>query len=220
MNSVSTKRILAAVVVGSFASVATFILGLILAFYVWEAIPEPGPGEEGIFGWNTGFRGSYPFFLAVAFSLTFGFFVSAFIVDPKLSAKTEAFICAVTFACMLGVSSINFAVHDALLSHRKQALIDLFVVLFGSATLINISRWQPTRSISLAARSLMIFVVGAFGILVPLCYMSFYFLHLMGMPIPSDQKDDAWIKLLSALISGIVGFLAYIKGSSEVAKRS
>lgn len=220
MKGPDSDNVVIALAAGFGSALIVLTVTYFLAIFFFGIIPEPGPGEDGIYGWNTEFRGNYPFFLSIAFSLTFGFAVAAFVIDPKLSSKTEALICFVAFAAMLGVSTINFAVEDALLSRGKQAIIDVLVVLFGAATLLNVSRWMPTRSISIAAKSLFIFMVGAFGILVPLSYFSLYSLDQMGMPIPGADEDDSWIKILSALISGVAGFLSFLQGSKKAKGQS
>src|SRR5262249_10212418 len=116
---------------------------------------------------NTGFWGNL---LVIPLAPAAGLTCGALIWDPNLSKKTETFTAISVFILLMFVSGVNFWWSDDLINVNGQAAIDIFLSIASLIVIGLLMRWSPSSITTSAIQRIILFLVTAFGLVLPLFY--------------------------------------------------
>ena len=145
--------------------------------------------------------------------------VGAIVADPRFGSTSEKLVVFAGLVSLTTMSGINWAHEDALMNWRAQALLDAFLVVFAVAILLPLSRWKPKRDLSAGVRFFAIYFCAAFGIILPLIYLSVALLIVFGVDELKDEKFDAYIKIASFILGFPATALALANGKDRGADK-
>lgn len=141
-----------------------FLVGAWILAVIQFLIPpgEPGTNMNPTFQlpsyWLFGFLGT-----ALAFALSLP--LLAWNRRPTSRARTISFV--VWFSLVLALSVVNYANHDHLMRKEAQLLLDLVLVVLGSAAFVHLLRLSPTSVVGRSIHLLALFLLGARSNRVP-----------------------------------------------------
>jgi hypothetical protein len=142
--------------------------------------------------------------LVIPLALAAGLTCGALIFDPKLSKKTETFTAIIVFILLMFVSGVNFWSRDNLINVNVQAAIDIFLSITSLIVIGLLMRWSPSSITTGAIQRIVLFLVTAFGLVLPLFYATNLLMIRFGFPKGATVGIPDWIKF----VTGILGFSA------------
>jgi hypothetical protein len=126
----------------------------------------------------------------------------------KKAVVVSYFVFLITLTSM---STANFAMGDALLNRKAQALIDLVLLTLGLIVVIELLQIRPSSTPGLVLRTVIVFLIILQGIALPGIYGLLWLLNWQNAITVGQSKNfnPGWISAAAGVSSAVIAILNY-----------